>query len=187
MMKDNNTKASKWMIPIFLVVFVIMGLIFLTLSFEKVIPIGFPNQTVSFGMGVSEVVSEAGVPNHKYEEDGIRRCKYVYTNIDILGYTGAMVYIFDNRENDKNAKVVTAYLSMEGESQIECDDIMDSLQSYFENLFCDEPGFEVEVNEEVHRLGIEEPIEERLVSTNVRIIRITRINSIISVKTYLRD
>lgn len=185
-MSGTNMKASKWILPIFLVLSVTAGILFWALSFEKIIPIGFPNQTVSFGMRVDEVISEAGVPNRKYEEDGIRRCKYVYTDIDILGYTGSMVYIFDNREENKNAKVITAYLSMRGESQSECDDIMDSLQSYFENMFCEESGFEVEVNEEVHRLGIEEPIEERLISTNVRVIRITQGNGIINVETYPR-
>ena len=109
---------------------------------------------------------------------------YVYTNIDILGYTGSTVYIFNNHEENKNAKVITAYLTLKDESQTKCDKMMDDLQNYFENLFCDEPGFQVEVDEEVHRIGVEEPIEERLISTSVRVIRITQVNSIINVETY---
>lgn len=184
MMRDNKIKAKKWMILIFLVLSVIVGVILWTLNFEKTIPIGFPNQTVSFGMSVSEVVSEAGIPDRKHEEDGIRSCKYVYTNIDILGYTGSIVYIFNNHEENENAKVITAYLTLKDESQTKCDKMMDDLQNYFENLFCDEPGFQVEVDEEVHRIGVESPIEERLISTSVRVIRITQVNGIINVETY---
>ena len=177
-------KANKWMFPAFLVLSVTAGLIFWMQRSEKTIQIGFPNQTISFGMSVSEVVSEAGIPNRKHEEDGIRSCKYVYTNMDILGYTGSIVYIFDNREDNKNAKVITAYLSLKDESQTKCDEMMDDLQNYFENLFCDEPGFQAEVDKEVHRIGVESPVEERTISTNVRVIRITQVNGIINVETY---
>ena len=187
-MRDNRIKAKKWMIRIVFVISIIVGVILWTLNFERNIPIGFPNQTVSFGMSVSEVLSEAGIeagiPDRKHEEDGIRSCKYVYTNIDILGYTGSTVYIFNNHEENKNAKVITAYLTLKDESQTKCDKMMDDLQNYFENLFCDEPGFQVEVDEEVHRIGVEEPIEERLISTSVRVIRITQVNGIINVETY---
>lgn len=183
-MRDNRIKAKKWMIRIVFVISIIVGVILWTLNFERNIPIGFPNQTVSFGMSVSEVVSEAGIPDRKHEEDGIKNCKYVYTNIDILGYIGSTVYIFSNHEENKNAKVITAYLTLKDESQTKCDKMMDDLQDYFENLFCDEPGFQVEVDEEVHRIGVESPIDERLISTSVRVIRITQVNGIINVETY---
>ena len=132
-------KANKWMFPAFLVLSVTAGLIFWMQRSEKTIQIGFPNQTISFGMSVSEVVSEAGIPNRKHEEDGIRSCKYVYTNMDILGYTGSIVYIFDNREDNKNAKVITAYLTLKDESQTKCDEMMDDLQNYFENNSMQKP------------------------------------------------
>lgn len=76
-MRDNRIKAKKWMIRIVFVISIIVGVILWTLNFERNIPIGFPNQTVSFGMSVSEVVSEAGIPDRKHEEDGIKNCKYV--------------------------------------------------------------------------------------------------------------
>ena len=148
--------------------------------------VGIPDETVEFGMTVNETIDEAGVPDEKYDKEGINRCTYVYHDRECFGESATITYVFNGHETNKDAYVFRAYLDIDVRSQSECERIMEEQRKYFESLLNDDGDPDIKILEVSSRAWESEDLEQEcLITSAQRCVAIQRFSNRILTYIYL--
>lgn len=115
---------------------------FLVMTRPVLVSTGIPGETVSLDMSVSQVLEQAGPPDRTVQEDGVRLCYFHYDHRELFGHAAAVSYTFSDRKESRRARVTEASVSMEFDTQAECDQTLEAVCSHFRELMCGEPGFD---------------------------------------------
>lgn len=107
------------------------------------IPTGIPGDKVAFGMDADEVTQATGLPDETRAENGVRTGFFLFHyHREVLGRPATVSYMFNGRQESKNACVAKAMVDMEFATQAECDQMLETLCGHFRELMEGEPRFD---------------------------------------------
>lgn len=116
---------------------------FLAAGRPTLIPTGIPGDGVAFGMGAEEVTQAAGPPESTRSENGWRTGFFLFHyQREVLGRPATVSYMFNGRQESKNARVAEAMVDMEFANQAACDQTLEALCGHFRELMEGEPRFD---------------------------------------------
>ncbi|MDY5008342.1 hypothetical protein [Candidatus Allofournierella merdipullorum] len=148
----------------------------LALTLPMKVATGIPGERVTLGMSVSQVIEQAGPPDRTVQEDGVRLCYFHYDHRELFGHAAAVSYTFSDRQESRRAHVTEVSVSMEFETQAECDRMLETLCAHFRELMEGEPCFEESASQGPARAwDPPDLLQRRGFSSTVRIVRISQL------------
>lgn len=148
----------------------------LALTLPMKVATGIPGEGVTLGMSVSQVIEQAGPPDRTVQEDGVRLCYFHYDHRELFGHAAAVSYTFNGRQESRRAHVTEVSVSMEFETQAECDRMLETLCAHFRELMEGEPRFAESASQgPVRAWDPPDLLQRRGFSSTVRIVRISQL------------
>lgn len=149
---------------------------FLVMTRPVLVSTGIPGETVSLDMSVSQVLEQAGPPDRTVQEDGVRLCYFHYDHRELFGHAAAVSYTFNGRQESRRAHVTEVSVSMEFETQAECDRMLETLCAHFRELMEGEPCFAESASQGPARAwDPPDLLQRRGFSSTVRVVRISQL------------